>query len=110
MAEIHCPWCDRDFEIPELEETKMRHWSDCAIYNKPVYPKGKCDCGGTILKMESIDKLYRIKEIAISVGRMTDTAPCDNFDEEMDNIISLVNSVLLDEVGAKAVLYQPRKP
>ena len=23
MADIHCPYCDRDFEIPELEEIKM---------------------------------------------------------------------------------------
>ena len=21
------------------------HWSDCAIYNAPAYPVGKCDCG-----------------------------------------------------------------
>jgi hypothetical protein len=22
------------------------HWSDCAVYNAPAKPKGKCDCGG----------------------------------------------------------------
>ena len=88
------------------EEIKMQHWSDCAIYNEPAYPKGRCNCGGITLAMESIDKLYQIKKIAISVSRMTDTVPCDNFDNEMDNIITLVNSVLLEEAGAKAVLYQ----
>lgn len=22
------------------------HWSDCAVYNEPAYPKGPCNCGG----------------------------------------------------------------
>lgn len=26
MANIHCPYCDRDFEIPELEEDKILRW------------------------------------------------------------------------------------
>ena len=23
----------------------MNHRSDCAVYNEPAYPKGRCDCG-----------------------------------------------------------------
>jgi len=23
----------------------MNHKSDCAVYNEPAYPKGRCDCG-----------------------------------------------------------------
>lgn len=106
MAIIHCEFCDRDFEIPELEEIK--HWSDCAVYNEPAYPKGSCDCGGITLAMDSIEKLYQVKKIALSITRMTDEGVCDNFDEEMDSIIALINTVLLNEVGAKAVLYNPR--
>jgi len=26
-------------------EKDKRHSSDCAIYNKPAYPAGPCDCG-----------------------------------------------------------------
>ncbi len=28
-----------------IEESDRVHWSDCAIYNEPAYPKGGCDCG-----------------------------------------------------------------
>lgn len=49
MTDIHCPYCDRDFEIPELEEVKMVHKSDCEVYNEPAYPKGFCDCGADII-------------------------------------------------------------
>ena len=27
----------------------MIHKSDCAVYNEPAYPKGRCDCGADIL-------------------------------------------------------------
>ena len=87
----------------------MIHKSDCAIYNEPAYPKGKCDCEGITLSQKSIDKLYQAKRVACSVMRMTADGPCDSFDEEMDKIIELINSVLLDEAGAGAVLYQSKE-
>lgn len=27
----------------------MIHKSDCAIYNEPAYPKGRCNCGADII-------------------------------------------------------------
>ena len=85
----------------------MIHNSDCAIYNEPAYPKGKCDCEGIPdMEKENINKLWQVKKVAISVIRMTADGPCESFDEEMDRIIELVNSVLLQEAGAGAVLYQ----
>lgn len=36
-----------DAVIPLYPHPKPKeHWSDCAVHNKPAYPKGKCDCGG----------------------------------------------------------------
>jgi len=36
-----------------MREIKYRAWqihrSDCAVYNEPAYPKGKCDCGARML-------------------------------------------------------------
>ena len=32
------------------------HLSDCAIYNEPAYPKGKCNCG---YEFNSIDKIIK---------------------------------------------------
>lgn len=33
---------------PELQNdnSEIEHYSSCAVYNEPAYPKGKCDCGG----------------------------------------------------------------
>ncbi len=32
------------------------HLSDCAVYNEPAYPKGKCNCG---YEFNSIDKIIK---------------------------------------------------
>ena len=29
-----------------LAQPEPEHWSDCAVYNEPAYPKGLCNCGG----------------------------------------------------------------
>ena len=49
MAHIHCPYCDRDFEIPELEEVKMSEIRGRAkekvvavIHLNSYY---RCECG-----------------------------------------------------------------
>ena len=32
--------------LAQPEQEQPKHWSDCAVYNEPAYPKGECDCGG----------------------------------------------------------------
>ena len=32
-------------EIDRLRAAQPEHYSDCAVYNEPAYPKGKCNCG-----------------------------------------------------------------
>ena len=32
--------------LAQSEQEQPKHWSDCAVYNEPAYPKGECDCGG----------------------------------------------------------------
>jgi len=39
----------------------MIHKSDCAVYNEPAYPKGRCDCGADVLG-EARDFLYGLVE------------------------------------------------
>ena len=39
----------------------MIHNSDCAIYNEPAYPKGRCSCGADIID-EARDFLYGLIE------------------------------------------------
>ncbi len=90
--------------------TQKIHRSDCAVYNEPAYPKGKCNCEGIPdMGKESIDNLWQVKKIALSVMRMTADSSCDNFDEEMDKIIELTNSVLLKGAAEWAVLYQGKE-
>jgi len=38
--------CGLTIQALEAELAKPEHWSDCAVYNEPAYPKGACDCGG----------------------------------------------------------------
>lgn len=35
-------------EIINQNESEIddEHYSSCAVYNEPAFPKGKCDCGG----------------------------------------------------------------
>ena len=27
-------------------DTRLKHWSDCAVHNALAYEPGECDCGG----------------------------------------------------------------
>ena len=41
-----CVQCDSREEAEALRAAlaQPEHWSDCAVYNEPAYPKGECDC------------------------------------------------------------------
>ena len=55
------------------------HYSDCAIYNEPALPAGKCNCG--------VDKLHEISLLSISVIlRILNGHAKINFNEIADDV------------------------
>ena len=57
----------------------MNHKSDCAVYNEPACPKGRCDCG----------LLLTPKEVSQIINRSYDDAPWECAESSVEEAIEM---------------------